>query len=687
MRTLRYTIVTFFATAVLAYGELNFTYDSNTHRWDLSNGVIHAVFALDSDGTFQFKGLDSRVTGKSWLPAEGRPSSPIRVRFGSTTYDANTHFKLLKQYVEKPSPNLYRQVIVLQDATKSVSIRVEFSLYEGEPVLRHRVFVTNQLLRTVYARVADMMPYSFAADEASTLRLWRVTQWAVMPQPEDFQASQATLNHSGAAVSLLTGAHGTYCGWMALRDQDDRGLFAGWEFDGQAQATARHYASEGYLQLAANVSDLFHPVAPGETFQVPAAFLGVFQGDWDEAGFRTQAFVEHALATPRPVGFPYVGFDSYGYGEQIDEEILKRNADVAAAIGVELFIVDLGWARSIGDWRADPAKFPGSLRAVSDYVHSLGMKFALHFALAEAAAEAPVLQENPDWTSSETYNYFGALSLCLSNRPTRDWLIQQALAMIDDYNVDWILQDGEHMVKQCTKTTHTHDSRDSNYANSVEGLNYVVSEIRRQRPSVMWENCENGGNMMTFNMVQSYVTSITNDASGALGSRQAVYGATYPFSPRFAERYMPEQPSSTYLTRSYMFGGPWHLMSRLAELSSDDRALVTREISTYKQIRSRIEAGRVYHVTTTPGQGKFDALQSYNTTTDSAIAIVTRESAKAKSTVIKLSGFVATRSYLVRFQDDPRVLTMTGEQLNQDGVLVKLPEMQSAEIVYVDPLQ
>jgi hypothetical protein len=105
MRTLRYTIVTFFATAVLAYGELNFTYDSNTHRWDLSNGVIHAVFALDSDGTFQFKGLDSRVTGKSWLPAEGRPSSPIRVRFGSTTYDANTHFKLLKQYVEKPSPD------------------------------------------------------------------------------------------------------------------------------------------------------------------------------------------------------------------------------------------------------------------------------------------------------------------------------------------------------------------------------------------------------------------------------------------------------------------------------------------------------------------------------------------------------------------------------------------------------
>ena len=34
--------------------------------------------------------------------------------------------------------------------------------------------------------------------------------------------------------------------------------------------------------------------------------------------------------------------------------------------------------------------------------------------------------------------------------------------MIDEYHVDWILQDGQNMVKQCTKSTHTHDPADSN---------------------------------------------------------------------------------------------------------------------------------------------------------------------------------------------------------------------------------
>jgi energy-coupling factor transporter ATP-binding protein EcfA2 len=127
-------------------------------------------------------------------------------------------------------------------------------------------------------------------------------------------------------------------------------------------------------------------------------------------------------------------------------------------------------------------------------------------------------------------------------------------------------------------------------------------------------------------------------------------------------------------------------MVKLPEVSSDSIALATREIATYKQIRSQIQAGKVYHVTNFPGHGKIDALESYNAAADSAIAIVTREASTAKSTVLKLLGFVADHTYKVHFQDDPRVLTMTGAQLNQSGVLVKLPAMQSAEIVYVERL-
>src|SRR5205085_1390333 len=112
---------------------------------------------------------------------------------------------------------------------------------------------------------------------------------------------------------------------------------------------------------------------------------------------------------------------------------------------------------------------------------------------------SPVLHENPDWTATDTSDYQGAKALCLSNRPAKQWLISEGIRIIDEYQLDWILQDGQNMVKECTKTTHTHDPRDSNYSNAVEGLNAVIAAIQQARPNVSWENCENGGNMMTFN--------------------------------------------------------------------------------------------------------------------------------------------------------------------------------------------
>jgi len=665
--------------------DFHFDFNPDQLQWELSNGVIHSAFQLDAAGRFRLIQIDHLQNGVVWKAPAAGISSPIRARLGSTTYNGDTIFKLLDQHVESPSANISRQVIVLQDLQNTAKIRLDLEMYANQPVLRYHTSITNLLPHRVFANMADLAPWIFSPD-ADSFRLWRVDQWSVAPKPEDFQTSQVTLAADGTPSTLLTGSGGNYCTWMALRDPSDRGLFAGWEFDGQAQGSAHYSAADAKVGLGATLQSLSHPVRAGETFKLPGAFLGLFQGDWDEAGFRTQRFSEAALATPAPAGFPYVSWDSWGYTTNIDEQTLRQNALMAASLGVELFLIDLGWAREIGDWREDPEKFPSGLRALSDFVHGLGMKFGLHFALAEVMADAPVLQQNPDWTSSQSYNYFGAQSLCLSNKPTQAWIVQQAVQMIDNYNVDWILQDGADMVKKCTKTTHTHDSRDSNYANSVDGIDEVVSQIRSQRPNVMWENCENGGTMMTFSMVQRYVTSITNDASGALGARQGVYGATYPFSPRYADRYMPEDPSSTYITRSYMFGGPWHLMNQLPAMPATSTALVTQEIATYKNVRARIDSGMVYHVTPPPASGRTDALQSYSAAGDRAIAIVTRDNSGDDFADIKILGLQAAKTYRVYFQDDPRTLAMTGGQLSDTGVRVNLPAAQSAEIVYVEPM-
>jgi alpha-galactosidase len=312
------------------------------------------------------------------------------------------------------------------------------------------------------------------------------------------------------------------------------------------------------------------------------------------------------------------------------------------------------------------------------------MKFGLHWALTEADPNSPVLQANPDWTSTENDDYHDAVSLCLSNQQAQDWLVAQGLHIIDDYHVDWILQDGENMVKTCTKSTHTHDPNDSNYANAVNGINAVVSRLQTLRPNVLWENCEDGGNMMTFRMVRSYVTSITNDASGAFASRQAVYGATFPFSPRYAERYMPESdPVSTYGTHSYRFGGNWVLMNQLTTLNPDQLGFLAEEIQNYKRQRAIISGGKVYHVFA-PSSNGVDVIQTYNANLDAALAVVTREATDTPEYLYKPVGLDPNSRYTVWFEARSPVYSMPGSQLMANGVRVLLPTQWSSEVVHMD---
>jgi hypothetical protein len=644
--------------------------------------LVEAVLRLTPENSLQFERFSDLRSGALW---PGADSAPLQFSIDGTVFGASTGYRLVDQTASELGRGGLRQRIVLEDVGGQAQVRLYLEMYEGQPVLRQYAAIRNIASRTVRVRAADMLPYRFQ-DQGRRFRVFRVFQWSVSPEEENFGPLESPLEPRGGSVLVQSGARGLHCTWMVVRDEEDHGLFAGWEFDGRAEGEVRQ--SDGRLRLSASILDLSHPLAPGEEFRIPAGFLGAFDGDWDEAGYRTQRFTEAALAKPipEPERFPYVVWDSWGYGATIDEQKLRVEAENAARLGVELFVVDLGWANKIGDWRADPRKFPRGLRALSDYVHALGMKFGVHFALAEAAPDAPVLRENPDWTSSESYGYFGALSLCLSNEETKQWVIEQAVRLIDDYGVDWILQDGENMVKRCTKSTHTHDPADSNYANSVLGLNAVLAEIQRRRPEVEWENCENGGNMMTFNMVKYYVTSITSDASGSLGARQAVYGATYPFPPRYANRYMGDEALDSYTTRSFLFGGPWIFMNRLSSMTADSLAFAESEIRLFKTIRTRIRDGKVYRLTERPEENRIDAIQCYHEPTDTAIVIVTRDGSEADSFLLRPRGLRVTGLYRVRFQDDTRVLTMTGDELMRAGVAVRLPARKVSEVVYLEPL-
>lgn len=651
--------------------------------WEVGNDQFRAHFAQDSDATFHWVDLTDSAGNVKFKASVANPSSPISLRIDNTVIDAKTPLKLVSQRGYEARNGGRGWVIVFHDLADQYEIDLHLQIHPGHPVLRHMVKVQNLRGARVYIRADDILPYS-AELENTDYKVFRVNQWSTLNAGRNFETASTTLSQPAQKVTMITGAGGAQCAWLAVLKNDGVGLLTGWEFDGRADVTVERKATS--LNMSVALNGLMHAVDPQLWYEAPAAFVGIFAGDWDEAGYRTQRYAEAALAKQvADENFPYISWDSWGYGEDITEAKMMREADLAAARGVEMFVLDLGWAKRIGDWEADPEKFPSGMRAFSDYVHGKGMKFGLHFVISEAMASSQVLKDHPDWACSTNYNYHGAVSLALGHTPVQDWVIAQGVQMITDYNVDWILQDGQTMVKQCTNRNLSYDYRDWNFAGDY-GLNRILREIQTQTPNTLWENCANGGSMMTFRMVRNYVTSITNDASGSLGARQGLYGASFPFPPRYTDRYMSSAPMTNYTTRSYMFGGPWILMNKLIDLNDADLDFLQSEITAYKAMRQSIRDGKVLHLTARPANGRTDAIQSYNPALDEAIAVVVRDDARLNRYTLRFRDLNPAHTYTVSFQTDTPIYTMTGDQLMKTGVNVNLPGSESGEIVYARPL-
>ena len=86
---------------------------------------------------------------------------------------------------------------------------------------------------------------------------------------------------------------------------------------------------------------------------------------------------------------PPMGFNTWNtFGENINEQIIKETADKMVELGLrdcgyEYLVIDDCWSERHRDPVTDKIvpdkkKFPDGMKAVSDYVHSKGLKFGMY---------------------------------------------------------------------------------------------------------------------------------------------------------------------------------------------------------------------------------------------------------------------------------------------------------------------
>jgi hypothetical protein len=511
------------------------------------------------------------------------------------------------------------------------------------------------------------------------------------------------------------------------------GWYVGIEFSGRSRITLQRSGKslQGDVGLNPGPSPYRTRLPPAGTFATPTVFVGAFAGGPDGAGNILRRWVRAVLNNPRTLrdpSYPLLVNNSWGSGMAVDETLAQRMIADSAQLGLEMFHLDAGWFRGVGDWQPHPAKFPSGLASVADFAHRHGLKFGLWI----------------DWTQAGTSNEPGALNV--DDPATRDWLIADPPAgwqhsepfkgitidlgvpaaaawaarelerIVSDYHLDMLEHDGYLVAQGSSRDDHpaappdpgtTRIYEDSGFlwadgSNSTD-VSYhaskayyeIYEQLRARHPNLLLEVCNDGGRMVDFGSAAHGDYFSMTDTYDPLANRRAFYDASFVLPPAMLESYVQKWPAPRienfrYLLRSGMLGW-FSLMQATGEWTPQQRGEARAQFALYKSaLRPLIREADLFHVAERPDGVHWDGVEYYSARLRRGVLYAFRGTAPdAPTHRFRWLGLKAASRYQLKFQDQGAAANrvLTGRMLMQQGSEVSLAMPLSSELIFLEEVR
>ena len=450
--------------------------------------------------------------------------------------------------------------------------------------------------------------------------------------------------------------------------------------------------SDDRLTVAAHFPGVVTTLSRGRPFEVPHTFFGVTSHSaTDESGALRQ-FIMRGIRHGRPFQ-PLVTYNTwFAYGSTIDQNALTGEIELAASMGIELFVVDAGWyagagtrgqydfATGLGTWTVDPERFPDGLAALADQAHEAGMKFGLWVEPERVALDAvgrgSLARET--WLATRGGNYGGSetAQICLSHPDAHRWVLDRLVELIESAHPDYLKWDNNSWIN-CDRTGHGHDRADGNFAH-VRALYDLLGELRARYPDLLIENVSGGGNRLDFGMLAYTDVAWMDDRSvPSTHVRHNLEGLTFVFPPAYLLSLVIDSEAEPIsggedlplVVRSRMPGvlGVTYRTSDMDDALNEGLSAEIRNYKVYRDIVAFSNATLLSDQAPVDGQS-WDVLQELADDRRSAVVFAFKSDPSEGRLVVRPRGLAADVVYEVVSLDAGRLGTARGDTLMRDGV-------------------
>jgi alpha-galactosidase len=514
-------------------------------------------------------------------------------------------------------------------------------------------------------------------------------------------------------------------GWLALEDPEHGAfLVAGiewerhWAFDLRQEIDGKGYRFSAGLRRGSTLD-----LAPGATLESPHIFVGLAQGDLDDAANLTQDYLQAYVLPPKLPGFPFVCYDIWSTeGENVEQRILAEARFAAETLGVEVFYHDASWYRDsdvtnkerwgvgLGNYSEDQRKLPTGLRHLSDIVHGLGMKFGLWVCPEmvdvtimgrEGISDAWMTMANGQFNVQNIGGWNPMKMLCLGNADVEKHLQKNLLRIIEDLKLDWLKWDASGLPGLdivCNHADHGHQAGNGSQA-AVLGKYRLLDAIQEKFPALIIEQCSYG-TRLDYGMGRhgARVNWLSDSTAPSTHVRDNVMAAAFvlPSSHNMTWIMRDDEVSQPQTTafldtmfRSRMMGsfGFGTLHGSLGECISLYPPSVieaaARNVKNYKHYRPLLSE-HVYHLTAWGKTNDWQGMQFAARDREESVAFFFRNGSTEISRRFGLRGLDARKVYQTISLNTGLTNVIRGAELMQPGVQVPLErEPQQSEILWL----
>jgi len=511
-------------------------------------------------------------------------------------------------------------------------------------------------------------------------------------------------------------------------DQKESGWYAGIEFSGRTRLALTREGDHIRTALGLNPDPgpFRTRVLPGAEFSTPAVFLGTFSDGPDGVGNQLRPWVRTVLGNPltwKDPQYPLTVNNSWGSGMRVDEKLALSMIEEAKQLGLEMFHLDAGWFRGVGDWYPDSAKFPHGLASVADDAHRHGLRFGLWVDWTQAGLDTepgslnvhdPKVQDwlvtdlAPNWKPED----FKGQTADIGVPAAKDYFEKEVGRIISENHLDMLEHDGYLVAQGCVRQDHPHappdrstmkvihdwgsdfvlasNSTDVSYQ-AVKAYYEIYEHMRKRHPGLLFEICNDGGRMVDFGSAAHGDYFSITDTYDPLSNRRAFFDASHVLPAAMLESYVEKWPAPSlenflYMLRSGMMG--WvSIMQDTRAWTPEQHDVAAKEIALYKEkLRPLIRDAELFHISPRPDGVHWDAVEYWDPARRQGVVYAFRGSvADEVQHLFALKSLRDAARYLIHFQDgsSPDV-EATGSDLMRQGLSVHLDRPLSSELVFLE---